>query len=62
MIESGSRRILSGMSPLFCPFKDGHECKYYEPMRTDPIQQTNNFVQTLEAAYETSKGSQMRFK
>ena len=62
MIESGKRRILAGMRPLFCPFEDGNECKYYEPMRTDPIQQTNNFVQTLEAAYEASKGSQIRFK
>lgn len=60
--ESEIRRSLSGMSPFICPFKDGNECKYYEPKSTDPIQQTNNFVQTLEAANKATEGSQMVFK
>lgn len=34
-----------------------------EPLeKQNPVQQTNEFVQKLEAAYEASKGSQMRFK
>ena len=34
-----------------------------EPLeKPNPVRQTNEFVQKLEAAYEASKGSQMRFK
>ena len=31
-------------------------------VKPDPIQQTNNFVQTLEAANKATEGSQMVFK
>lgn len=60
--EFGSRRIMSGLGPFICPFHDGNDCKEYEQKPQDPISQTNEFVQKLEAAYEASKGSQLVFK
>lgn len=60
--DYGSMRILNGRSPMICPFKDGNECQDYEPKSTDPIQQTNKFVQTLEAANKATEGSKMVFK
>ena len=60
--EFGSRQIMSGLSPLICPFHDGNDCKEYKPKETDSVRKTNEFVQTLEAAHKATEGSQMVFK
>ena len=48
--------------PFICPFKDGKECRWFEPKKKDPVQAVNEFVQKLETAHEASKGSQLVFK
>lgn len=60
--EFGSRRIMSGLGPFICPFHDGNDCKEYKPKTQNPVSQTNEFVQNLEAVSEASKGSQLVFK
>ena len=35
--DYGSWAIMNGGSPIICPFKDGNECKDYEPKETDSV-------------------------
>ena len=42
--------------------KKRKESESEEDDKEDPVESANRFVRTLEAAYEASKGSQMRFK
>lgn len=52
---------------VVCKYDGDGDSLYVVPImepqeKPNPVQQTNEFVQKLEAAYEASKGSQMRFK
>lgn len=52
---------------VICRYDGEGDSLYVVPVmedlkKTDPVQQTNEFVKKLEAAYEASKGSQLVFK
>ena len=52
---------------VVCRYDGDGDSLYVVPVmedskKPDPVQQTNEFVKKLEAAYEASKGSQLVFK